>query len=95
MGNYYSKEASSLSHKYEILLPLLIPKFHYHIHNSLPLKLYTARSIQSSNYAIRFNIILHLYFCPWPSLSSNFSIKICFDFWTPLYSEMDPNFCAA
>jgi hypothetical protein len=58
MENYLSKEASSLSHNYEILCLLLIPKFHYHIHKSLPLRLYTARIIQSTNYAVLSNIIL-------------------------------------
>jgi hypothetical protein len=58
MENYLSLEASSLSQKYEILRFLLIPKFYYHIHSILPLKLYKAGSIQSTNYAISSNIIL-------------------------------------
>jgi hypothetical protein len=58
MENYLSTEASSLSHNYEILRLLLIPKFQYHVHKSLPLRLYTARSMQSKNYTILFNIML-------------------------------------
>ena len=58
MENYLSIEASSLSHNYKILRLLLIPKIHYHVHNSLQLKLYTTTSTQSPNYAVRSNIIL-------------------------------------
>jgi len=58
MENHLSWEAKGLSHSYEILRLLLIPKVHCHVHNSLTIDLYTAMSIQSAERAIRFNLIL-------------------------------------
>jgi len=43
---------------YDILRRLKIPKVHYHADNSLPLDLYIPRTIEFTNYAIRFNLIL-------------------------------------